>query len=144
MSTSLENYAEQLAVVLLKASAGLTAIIPSADIVRESEDTGADKDRIVCKCGPREIELYGSTPQSVKVWRLPLDVTLYYSTENAAAMDTAIAEIQAAMNTTPNSAGVTIYTAAKIRCINDTDEGDFATEEQTRKRNKRFIFLAEP
>lgn len=143
---SLENYCEALCVLLLKNNAALTAVIPPADIVRETEDSDASKNRIFCKASPREVETTGLNPSTVLVWRVGVAVTLNSVDLAAAQIDTACASIETAMGLAYGSftaAMLTILTAAKIRCQDNTSEGDFTTEDNARKRSKRYNLLSE-
>lgn len=146
MSDSLENRCEQLAVLLLEANAALTAIIPAGSIVRESEDTSCDKDRIVCKATPREVDSRGYTPVQIKRWRVPVDITLHFVSPKVSDMDLALSALATAMNTMPAEGGeaAALIVDAGIKAMDDTDEGDFATTDNERTRTKRFNFICEP
>ncbi len=146
MSTPLELYGEQLSQALLRQSGALLAIIPTGRIFVQSEDTAADpanKDRIVCKATPRQPEVTGLNPSSVLVWRVPVEVALYYSTDDAAKLQTAICEIENAMAAAPQTAALALITASGIRCQDPTPDGDFTNEDNGRKRSKTFHLLAE-
>lgn len=86
----------------------------------------------------------GITPESVKIWRVPVDITLHYATKSATQMDIAIAELSEAMNTAPTGEASTLIANYNIRSMDDTDEGAFDTEDNIRRRSKRFNFLCEP
>ncbi len=146
MSTPLENYAELLSQALLRQSAALLAIIPTGRIFVQSSDAPPDtdnKDRIVCKASPRQPEVKGINPSTILVWRVPVEVSLFFSTDDAAKLQTAIAEIELAMAAAPQTAALAIITASGIRCQDATEEGEFSTEDNGRKRSKTFNFLAE-
>jgi len=144
MADSLENACETLAAMLLKASTTLTGIIPADDIGREAEDGEANKDRIICKASKREVESYGRMPSEILVWKVPVDVTLRYTTRSAAALDVALGAISDAINTAPAGDAAALIITWKIREVNDTDEGEVTTEDNTRIHTKRYWFLAEP
>ena len=144
MADPLENGCEQLTRALLIASADLTAIIPAADIVREAEDGGASKDRIICIASKREVAEYGRTPAEILVWKVPVDVTLRLTTRSVQRLNTALAAIADAMNTAPTGDAATLVIDWKIREVNDTDEGEVATEDNTRIHTKRYWFFTEP
>ena len=75
--TSLENSCEQIEVLLLGAQTELAGF----QIVREMEDGGADKDRIVVKCSPRQVAMFGINQSTPVAWRFPVAVTLKLATQ---------------------------------------------------------------
>ena len=78
------------------------------------------------------------------VWRVPVDVTLRYTTRSASAMNAALGAIADAMNAEPSGEAATLLVTWKIREMNDTDEGEVSTEDNTRVHTKRYWFLCEP
>ncbi len=139
---SLESNCETLAVLLLQASAILTGLVPQ--VVQQSEDTDASKDRIVCEAKPRLPYRMGRNASIVKNWSVPVEVKLYAITLSAAQLAIVIAEIQSAMIATSGSdAAAAICVANKIGFCDPTEEGDFATEDNARKRSKTWNFICE-
>ena len=138
--TSLENYCEQIEIILLQAQAALSGF----QIVREMEDSAADKDRIVVKSSPREVALYGINQSTPVAWRFPVTVTLKLATRSKADFDTCIAAIEAANTGTPPSSAVTLATTAfpsGVK-IENTDQGEVAHGDNVRERTKAFNFIA--
>jgi hypothetical protein len=145
MSTPLELSCEQLAQLLLRTSAGVTGVIPINRIFTQSEDAAADpsnKDRLVCKASPRKPDTYGLSTTIVLVWSVMVEVCLYF-TGSVSQLQPLIAAIEAAMIATPNAAGFVIINASGIRRMDQTEEGDFSTEDNARKRSRTYNYLCE-
>lgn len=141
-NNSIENLCEQLAVYQLKASSALTAIIPAANISVAAKNTAASQDRIVAKAEPREPMKNGAQPWIVRVWQVPVVVSLHYATDSTQQMDSAVNLMLQAMNTLPDAGGIAIATAAKVTEMNDTAEGEYSIEEDKRVFSKRFLFIS--
>jgi hypothetical protein len=145
MSDPLELTVEKLAVGLLRASSDVLAVIPSERIFVEADDTGPEQDRcdrIVCTSSPREPERTGHIPTLVLVWRVPLAVTIHSTTLSADQMQSAIDGIQAAFAVAPTDALLDEFLDAQVGEVVDTEEGDFETQQDLRKRSKTWNFLA--
>jgi hypothetical protein len=142
MATTLENYCEQIEVLMLQAQAGLSGV----SVVREDEDASAANDRVVVKAGPRQIELPGRVPGSVEFWKIPVTVTahLVTRTSGTATIDTYAHAIEAANNTSAPAAALTIANAQFPNglIVEETSDGQWDNEDNQRMRSKTFNFIA--
>ena len=146
MADPLELSCEKLAVALLRQSSAVLAINPTNRIFVQSEDAGPDvdnSDRIVCKARPREVDSRGHRPDIVLTWRVFVEVSIFQCDLPAVQLQELIAAVTAAINTAPDAAALAIINASDITDLHDTDEGDFNTEADGRKRTKVFAFLAD-
>lgn len=140
MSTTLENYCEQIEVLILQGQAGLSGL----SIVRYDEDTSAANDKIVVRADPRQIELHGKDKLSVLFWRIPVTITIHLVTRSAANMDTYAQLVDAANNSAAPSAATTLASAQFPNglLLEPTDEGVWENEENRRVRAKTYNFIA--
>jgi len=145
MSAPLELSCERLSVALLNQNSALLSIIPAGQIFVQSEEGAAlkNKDRITCSALPRKPEVYGLNVGDVLVWKVLVNVTLYFAADDTAKMQMAINEIEAGMILAPGAPALVIINASGIRCQDPSEEGEFTTEDNGRKRAKTFYFLAE-
>lgn len=140
MPATIENYCEQVAILLLAGQVSLAGF----SLVRFDEDGQVVKDRIVVKASPREVELNGINQQSVFAWRIPLSVTVHLVTRSEAAMDSYILAVQNAFTGTPAPTAVTLALAqfpGGLQ-IDDTDDGERENDDNARNRTKSFNFIA--
>ena len=139
--TSLENYCESIEVILLQAQTALSGF----QIVREMEDSAADKDRIVVKCDPRKIAVISADGIRPAAYQFDVSVTLRLATRSSADFDTCIAAIEAANNSDtcpPAATAIADSVFTKGLVIYPTDEGEVAHGDNVRERTKVFTFRA--
>jgi len=140
MADSLEQSCEQIEVLLLQAQAGLSGV----SVVRYDEDTQVEKDRIIVKAMPREVELMGKGPNDIFFWRFPVSISVHLVSRSQATMDAYILAIEAANSGTPAAAAVTLATSkfpAGID-IDNTDSGSRENQDNARTRERVFNFIA--
>ena len=138
---SLENYAEQVEMLILQGQASLTGF----SIVRFDEDEQAQKDRIVVKAEPKQIETPSHAPSvPPKSWRIPLSIEIYLVTRDAAEMDAIVQAIATANNSTAPAPALTLAnTAFPNGCqIEDTDSGNRSDQPNSRNRTVEYAFIA--
>lgn len=136
---SLELDAENVEILLLQGQAALSGF----EIDHFGKDSTSNKDRIIVHAMPREVELPGKGQNEAKVWRIPVEITVNYTTRTASGLDTVIAAIQAANTGTPAAAAVTAATTAFPNgCqIDDTDDGESDHTDNQRIHRKVFNFI---
>jgi hypothetical protein len=138
MSTELN--CENLEVLLLQAQASLAGV----SVVNFEKDTATDKDRIVVRAMPREVELPSHKQDSTPfAWRVPVEVTVHLMTRNTTTLDTLITAVQAANSGTPPASVVTAATSlfpSGLK-IDDTDDGENDHSDNARTRTKIFNFI---
>lgn len=137
---SLESNCEAVIVAILSASADLIGF----QIVQKDEDTAAQKDRIVVSANPREVELPGIEPGTVKAWRVLCSVEIFYVTRAEATYDAAIAAIEAAMNAAePPVAARALWVSSFPNggTLEQTSDGADETGGNTRQRSRTFRFI---
>lgn len=143
MSTTVENYCEQIAILCLQGQAGLSGFA----IVPFDKDTATDKDRIIVKANPREAAVPGIAGGTPSIWRVPVEVTVFYKAASASDFDAKIAEVEAAFSdsTTPPAGAVALadaqFTGLKI---NFTDSANRDHGDDERERMRTFNFLVQP
>lgn len=146
MADPLEVACEKFAKELLKAG-GFSELIPDDRIFTQSTDAPPDSDnknRIVCAASPRQPFLTGKNQSVVLSERTPVEIRLYAASLLADQLATVISGIQSAMTArTGSDAAAAIAVAYKINLCFPTEEGDFSTEDNARKRSKTWNFISE-
>jgi hypothetical protein len=138
MSTSLENYCEQVEVLLLSAQLGAQGI----SIVRQDENSGASKDRIVVSHANMETELFAPDGVTQLVIKIPITVEIHLIARDVARMDTLLAGIMAAQT---NGATAALALAATAfpggAFIRPTDTGARKSTGNSRVESRVFEFI---
>lgn len=111
---SLELDAENTSILLLRGQAALSGF----EITNHFEDDAPDKNRIVVKAAPREVELMGISPSATpRAWRVFVDVELQTMSSTASNHDAYVAAIERAHQelkiTTISQANPTVITTDK-------------------------------
>jgi len=149
---SLEFDAETVIIEILQAQAALAAF----EVVHMDEETEPSDNRISVNIGPREVELYGRNLGIVKFWRLPIEIELFYVTDDVDAYNAVIAAIENAMidscggglgtGQIPDAAAtawISAFGALTNAQLQQTSDGSQETASKTRRRVKSYSFLAE-
>lgn len=132
---SLENYAEQVEILLLKGQTALAAM----QVVREDENARAQIDRITVKASPRETELTGPDGVTPYVIRILVEVQIHLNTADAALMDSLITGVDAAQSSAVTSAITLATSAFPGGCfIRPLDNGTRANADNCRKFKRGY------
>lgn len=148
MSNPTETYVEKFVQAVLVQNSPI-GIIPANLIIIQADDTEslAKKDRITCSAiQTRKVALKSFDGAALKQIWIALTLTLWTGPSFAAVdIQTATEEMLNALNTTNvaqfSADSLSAFTSAKIARWEDTDDGQFETQDNGRKRACVMNFL---
>lgn len=136
---SLEYNLESLLLTILGASADLT----NFQRVHKDQDEDAEKNRIVVVSQPRSVEIPGLNNGQSRVWRVPVEVSVFFVIGTAVSvMDGVILAIEAAVNASqPPAAALADWQSLGVITLENDSAGSTDADSNTRTRARALYFL---
>lgn len=136
---SLEYNLESLLLTILGASADLL----NFQLVHKDDDDDAGNNRIVVSSQPRTVEIPGLNAGQARVWRVPVEVSVYFVIGTAVqVMDGVVLAIEAAVNASqPPAAALADWQTLQTITLENDSAGSTDADSNTRTRARAFYFL---